>query len=141
MFQLAAEEWAAISSQIVMTSNRPTSALPFAFTEQGVAMLSGLLRSDVAIAANIAIMRAFVQVRAYLAAASSVSAELKELKARMDLLAMQREEDLEAMNDLSEDVQKDIDNLYLAIGELASRLEEKKDEPRRRIGFKENIKP
>ena len=89
MFQLAAEEWAAISSQIVMTSNRPTSALPFAFTEQGVAMLS----------------------------------------------------DLGAMNDLSEDVQKDIDNLYLAIGELASRLEEKKDEPRRRIGFKENIKP
>jgi hypothetical protein len=141
MFQLAAEEWAAISSQIVMTSNRPTSALPFAFTEQGVAMLSGLLRSDVAIAANIAIMRAFVQVRAYLAAASSVSAELKELKARMDLLAMQREEDLGAMNDLSEDVQKDIDNLYLAIGELASRLEEKKDEPRRQIGFKENIKP
>ena len=104
-------------------------------------MLSGLLHSDVAIAANIAIMRAFVQVRAYLAAASSVSAELKELKARMDLLAMQREEDLGAMNDLSEDVQKDIDNLYLAIGELASRLEEKKDEPRRRIGFKENIKP
>ena len=50
-------------SQIVMTSNRPKSALPYAFTEQGVAMLSGLLKSDVAIAANIAIMRAFVQVR------------------------------------------------------------------------------
>ena len=46
-------------SQIVMTSNRPKSALPYAFTEQGVAMLSGLLKSDVAIAANIAIMRAF----------------------------------------------------------------------------------
>ena len=56
-------------------------------------------------------------------------------------VAMQREEDLGAMNDLSEDVQKDIDNLYLAIGELATRLEEKKDEPRRRIGFKENINP
>ena len=41
-------------------------------------------------------------------------------------VAMQREEDLGAMNDLSEDVQKDIDNLYLAIGELATRLEEKK---------------
>ena len=57
MFQLTADEWANISSQIVMTSNRPKSALPFAFTEQGVAMLSGLLHSDVAI------MRAFVQVR------------------------------------------------------------------------------
>jgi hypothetical protein len=141
MFQLTLEETKAMMSQNVISSKRKASALPFAFTEQGVAMLSGLLHSDVAIAANIAIMRAFVQVRAYLATASSVSAELKELKARMDLLAMQREEDLGAMNDLSEDVQKDIDNLYLAIGELASRLEEKKDEPRRRIGFKENIEP
>ena len=72
MFQLTAEEWAGNSSQIVMTSNRPKSAPPFAFTEQGVAMLSGLLKSDVAIAANIAIMRAFVQVREYLMVASSV---------------------------------------------------------------------
>lgn len=113
MFQLTAEEWCIHSSQIVMTSNRPKSALPFAFTEQGVAMLSGLLKSDIAIAANIAIMRAFVQVREYLLAASSVSAELKELRARVDLLALQREEDLGALNDLSEDVRQDIDNLYL----------------------------
>ena len=141
MFQLSLKEFTDLKSQIVTSSWGGTRKLPYAFTEQGVAMLSGLLHSDVAIAANIAIMRAFVQVRAYLAAASSVSAELKELKARMDLLAMQREEDLGAMNDLSEDVQKDIDNLYLAIGELASRLEEKKGEPRRRIGFKENFKP
>lgn len=71
MFRLTVEEWSLLnSSQIVMTSNRPKSALPFAFTEQGVAMLSGLLKSDVAIAANIAIMRAFVQVRKYLLAAS-----------------------------------------------------------------------
>ena len=141
MFQLSLKEFTDLKSQIVTSSWGGTRKLPYAFTEQGVAMLSGLLHSDVAIAANVAILRAFVQVRAYLAAASSVSAELKELKARMDLLAMQREEDLGAMNDLSEDVQKDIDNLYLAIGELASRLEEKKGEPRRRIDFKEDIKP
>ena len=109
---------------------------PFAFTEQGVAMLSSVLKSDVAIAANIAIMRAFVQVREYLLAASSVSVELKELRARVDLLALQQEENLGALNDFSEDVRKDIDNLYLAIGELATRLEEKKNEPRPRIGFK-----
>ena len=139
MFQLTEEEWLTNSSQIVMTSNRPKSALPYAFTEQGVAMLSGLLKSDVAIAANIAIMRAFVQVREYLLAASTVSAELKELRAKVDLLALQREEDLGAVNDLSEDVRQDIDNLYLAIGELSSRIEEKKHEPRRKIGFKQNI--
>jgi len=139
MFQLTEDEWITNSSQIVMTSNRPKSALPYAFTEQGVAMLSGLLKSDVAIAANIAIMRAFVQVREYLLAASSVSAELKELRAKVDLLALQREEDLGAVNDLSEDVRQDIDNLYLAIGELSSRIEEKKHEPRRKIGFQQNM--
>ena len=69
---------------------------PFAFTQEGVAMLSSVLRSDIAIAANIAIMRAFVQVREYLLAATSVSAELKELRARVDLLALQREEETDA---------------------------------------------
>ena len=139
MFQLTEDEWLTNSSQIVMTSNRPKSALPYAFTEQGVAMLSGLLKSDVAIAANIAIMRAFVQVREYLLAASTVSAELKALRAKVDLMALQREEDLRAVNDLSEDVRQDIDNLYLAIGELSSRIEEKKQAPRRKIGFQQNM--
>ena len=67
---------------------------------------------------------------------STVSAEVKELRAKVDLLALQREEDLGAVNDLSEDVRRDIDNLYLAIGELSSRIEEKKHEPQRKIGFK-----
>lgn len=138
MFQLTPEE-VKMMSQIVISSKRKSSAPPFAFTEQGVAMLSGLLKSDVAIAANIAIMRAFVQVREYLLAASSLSAEVKELRAKVDLLVLQREDDLGAVNDLSEDVRKDIDNLYLAIGELSSRIEEKKREPRRKIGFQQNM--
>ena len=58
-----------------------TKYKPFAFTELGVAMLSSVLNSETAIQANIAIMRAFVQVREYLMAASTVSAELKELRA------------------------------------------------------------
>ena len=115
-----------------------TRYAPFAFTEQGVAMLSSVLKSDVAIAANISIMRAFVQVREYLMATSSISTELKELRAKVDLLTLQREEDLGALNDLSEDVRQDIDNLYIAIGELSSRLEEKKNEPRPKIGFQQN---
>ena len=98
-------------------------------------MLSGVLKSDIAIAANIAIMRAFVQVREALLAASTMSAELKELRAKVDLLALEREEDLGALNDLSEDVRQDIENLYLAIADIATQLEEKKNEPRPRIGF------
>ena len=99
-------------------------------------MLSSVLRSETAIQANIAIMRAFVRVREYLLAASSVTLELNELRARVDLLKQEQEENLEAMNDLSEDLRQDIDNLYLAIGELSSKIEEKKNEPRLRIGFK-----
>ena len=112
---------------------------PFVFTELGVAMLSSVLKSEIAIHANIAIMRAFVQVREYLLAASSLSSELQELKAKVDLLQLQQEENLEAVNDLTEDVRQDIDNLYLAIAELSSRIEEKKNEPRRKIGFQQNI--
>ena len=121
MFQLSPEETRGMMSQIVISSSRKASAPPFAFTEQGIAMLSGVLKSDIAIAANIAIMRAFVQVREYLLAASSVSAELKELRAKVDLLQIQYEDNLEAVNDLSEDVRRDIDSLCIAIGELASR--------------------
>ena len=137
MFQLNSEEVRNMSSQNVISSKRKDSAPPFAFTEQGVAMLSGLLKSDIAIAANIAIMRAFVQVREYLLAASSVSAEIQELRAKVDLLSLQQEENLGAVNDLSEDIRLDIDNLYLAIAELSSRIEEKKKVPRRRIGFEQ----
>ena len=136
MFQLLPEEVVSMRSQFVTAPSRNTSAPPFAFTEQGVAMLSGLLHSDVAIDANIAIMRAFVRVREYLSEASSLSTEIQALKARVDLLQLQQEENLEAMNDLSEDVRQDIDSLCIAIGELAAKIEEKKNEPRTRIGFK-----
>ena len=139
MFRLTAEEVLNMRSQIVTASKRNTSAPPFAFTEQGVAMLASVLKSPIAVAASISIMRAFVQVRQYLLTTASMSAELKELRAKVDLLALQREEDLGAVNDLSEDVRQDIDNLYLAIGELSSRIEEKKQEPRRKIGFQQNM--
>ena len=126
-------------SQFVISSKRKTSAPPFAFTEQGVAMLASVLKSPIAVAASISIMRAFVQVRQYLLTSASMSAELNELRAKVDLIALQREEDLRAVNDLSEDVRQDIDNLYLAISELSSRIEEKKHEPRRKIGFQQNM--
>ena len=101
-------------------------------------MLASVLKSPIAVATSISIMRAFVQVRQYLLTTASMSAELKELRAKVDLLAMQQEENLAAVNDLSEDVREDIDNLYLAIGELSSRME-KKQEPRRKIGFQQNM--
>ena len=66
MFELSKEEWVSLRCNFC-TSNKKggTRYLPFAFTEQGVAMLSGILNSDKAIDVNIAIMRAFVLVRQY----------------------------------------------------------------------------
>lgn len=86
MFSLTLEEWTLMSSQFVMTSGkkRPKSALPLAFTEQGVAMLSGVLHSEQAIEVNIAIMRAFVLMRQYALSHQDLTEKLKELENRYD---------------------------------------------------------
>ncbi|WP_225318034.1 ORF6N domain-containing protein [Flavobacterium luteum] len=67
MFRLTIEESENMRSQFVTAyqNKRNITATPFAFTEQGVAMLSGILNSDVAINVNIAIMRTFVMIRKY----------------------------------------------------------------------------
>ena len=86
MFQLTMEEWESMSSQIVMTypSKRPKTAFPYAFTEQGVAMLSGILNSDVAINVNIAIMRTFVMIRRYALEHKEFNAKLLEIETKYD---------------------------------------------------------
>ena len=67
MFQLNSDESENLRSQIVTSSWGGRRYLPFVFTEQGVAMLSSVLKSDRAIQVNIAIMRAFVKLRELLA--------------------------------------------------------------------------
>lgn len=143
MFPLSDDEYNSLKinmrSQIVISKERRndyTRYAPFAFTQEGVAMLSSVLRSDVAIAANIQIMRAFVRVREYLQTASTISTEVKELKARVNLIEIQQEENLEAINDLSEDVRRDIDSLCIALSQLTEQHEDKK-KPVSRIGFKQ----
>jgi hypothetical protein len=84
-FQLSAAEFADLRSQSV-TSNgwggRRTR--PYAFTEQGVAMLSGVLRSQRAVQVNIEIMRAFVRLRKLLSARADSAHKVDELAARYD---------------------------------------------------------
>jgi len=86
MFQLTEEEWNDMSSQIVMTSKskRPKTAFPFAFTEQGVAMLSGILNSDIAINVNIAIMRTFVLIRKQALLHHDFNEQLQQLESKFD---------------------------------------------------------
>ena len=77
MFQLTKEERDNLISQTVISSWGGRRKLPYAFTEQGVAMLSSVLRSKRAIEVNIAIMRAFVQIR-------HLGAQYKELAALVE---------------------------------------------------------
>jgi len=134
MFELTAKEWGNLRSQIATSSWGGTRYQPFAFSELGVAMLSSVLSSDTAIEINKGIMRAFVAMRNYIATTSTVTAELAELRATIELLRRDGEDTLEAVNDLSEDTRKHIDNLYNAIGELSVKAP-RPDKPRRRIGF------
>ena len=84
MFQLTPEEWGNMRSQIVTTSRRKLSAAPYAFTEQGVAMLSSVLRSARAVEVNIAIMRTFVQLRRLMDSNRDLARRIEALETRYD---------------------------------------------------------
>lgn len=142
MFELTKEEFESLRSQIASSNKRGgTRYMPFAFTEQGVAMLSSVLNSESAIEINISIMRAFVTVRQYL---YSTTKEIEELKQRMKMLEEGNEDTIAAVNDLSEDTRKELDDIYLALSQLAEKQKHvNKQTERRPIGFahyKENNK-
>ena len=113
MFQLKKQELINLRSQIVTSSWGGSRYLPYAFTEQGIAMLSGLLNSDVAIDTNILIMRAFVAIRQY-------ALNYTELKRELDSF-------IKATNMQFNDIYKILDVLVSHKKEL--------EKPRKPIGF------
>lgn len=84
MFSLTAVELESLRCQFGTSKRGGVRYLPYAFTEQGVAMLSGLLNSDRAIQVNIAIMRAFVKLRAILTANKELAHKLEQLEKKTD---------------------------------------------------------
>ena len=135
MFQLTKEEYESLSLQIeTLESNKPLRSqivilktgrgehrkfLPYAFTEQGVAMLSGIVNSDKAINMNIAIMRAFVEIRKILLMQSDFKEQFREIKERIGEHDIQLNQIYEAMENL-----------------LDEKAAQRKWEERERIGFK-----
>jgi hypothetical protein len=135
MFRLTPAEWQGIRSQSVTASEstitlgsqkvtasqskRNTSVTPYAFTEQGVAMLSGILNSDKAINMNIAIMRAFVETRKIVLHQNNLKEQLKEIKERLGEHDAQLNQIYDAMENL-----------------LDEKAAQRKWEDRERIGFK-----
>lgn len=85
MFQLTADEHAALRFQIgtSKTGRGGRRYLPYAFTEQGVAMLSSVLHSNRAVAVNIAIMRAFVRLREILSTHKDLAAKLEKMERKL----------------------------------------------------------
>ena len=141
MFELTFEEYnsliISLRSQIATSNERGGRRhMPFAFTEQGVAMLSSVLKSDRAIIINRSIIRAFVAMRNYIMSTKTISAELEAIKAKLELMERNDEENLEAINDLSEDMRKEIDTIYQAIAALSVKEPTQKEPERQKIGFK-----
>ena len=134
MFQLTKEEWDSLRFQFgIIESGRGkyTKYLPHAFTEEGVAMLSGVLHSEIAIDVNISIMRAFVALR-----------KLPALIRKTDLLEAKREimdyidDILSDQNDINESTRAQLDAISTALAELqASRSQNATLNKRRPIGF------
>jgi hypothetical protein len=135
MFRLTSDDWGEMWSQIVTTSEEQTSmrsqivtasqskrntkTTPYAFTEQGIAMLSGILNSDKAIAMNIAIMRAFVEIRRILIQETDLRIQLNQIRERLG----EHDTQLNAIYDAMENL-------------LDEKAAQKKFEERKRIGFK-----
>jgi len=113
MFQLTGDEFNNLKFQFGTSSWGGTRKLPYAFTEQGVAMLSSVLRSERAVQVNIQIMRAFVKLREIISTHKELAQKLKELELKIE----------------SHD--ENITAIFEAINQLLA-TEEK---PKRKIGF------
>jgi len=85
MFRLTASEWKDMMSQIVISStiNRRKDAAPFAFTEHGVAMISGVLKSEKAVKMNISIIRLFIEMKRVLLKNATIKGQLQEMRERI----------------------------------------------------------
>ncbi len=145
MFELTQDEYNSllinIRSQFVTLETgrgKYPKYAPFAFTEQGVAMLSSVLRSETAIRVNIAVMRAFVAMRNYVTTTTQITAELSEIRTKLALLEQADEENAAAVNDLSEDMRQELETIYQAIAALSMKTSQTAAKPRRPIGFKKD---
>ena len=114
MFKLTNEEWKSLRSQIVILEKgrgKYSKYPPYAFTEQGVAMLSGVLKSPRAVEVNIAIMRTFVYLRKWMASNRSLALKIENLE-------------------------KKYDERFHSVFEVIKKLIQQEQKPRKWIGFK-----
>ena len=142
MFELTKDEYSSLRCQngIIKTGRGQHSKyLPFAFTEEGVAMLSGILRSKTAIQVNINIMRAFVAIRHAVAALQLADLRYEQLSHKVDQLNNYIEEILHDQNDVNqmqEQTNNEIAIQIEAINDALDQLRATQSQPRIPIGYK-----
>jgi hypothetical protein len=118
MFQLSEDELKILMSQIATSSWGGTRKLPYVFTEQGVAMLSGILHSDIAINVNIQIMRVFTRIRKSLSDNSELRLAIEDIRKK------------------TENNTKNIEVVFQYLDELLEKKKEIAEESRQLIGYK-----
>lgn len=120
MFQLTDIEFEELKVNLIFQSGTSnwggTRKLPYAFTEQGLAMLSGILNSDVAIEVNISIMRAFVAIRKVIA--NPPVNDIAQLKTDIERLKLYIEDVFTDYNDINEDTRMQLELISETLAEL-----------------------
>ena len=136
MFELTKEEFEVLRCRKFTSKSRGgTRYLPYAFTQEGVAMLSGLLRSEVAIKANIHIMRAFVKMRTTLASVERLSMDIEDMRHQISELNHFMEGILKDQNDINEETMMQLQLINESLAEMRSdRIDS--ITRRKKIGFK-----
>ena len=136
MFELTKEEFEVLRCRNFTSKSRGgIRYLPYAFTQEGVAMLSGLLRSEVAIKANIHIMRAFVKMRSTLASVEKLSMDIEEMRHQVSELNHYLDEVLRDQNDINEETMMQLQLINESLAEMRSEITSP-DIGRKKIGFK-----
>ena len=142
MFELTKDEYSSLRCQngiIKAGRGQHSKYLPFAFTEEGVAMLSGILRSKTAIQVNINIMRAFVAIRHAVAVLQLADLRYEQLSHKVDQLNNYIEEILHDQNDVNqmqEQTNNEIAIQIEAINDALDQLRATQSQPRIPIGYK-----
>ena len=134
MFELSTEEFNSLRSQFVTSNGRGgVRYMPYAFTEIGVAMLSSVLSSEIAIQINLNIMRAFVEMRKYMALRSEESLQIENLRLELQSQRNYIEDILRDQNDINEETAAQLELINETLAEM--QVSGRNKAPRKKIGF------
>ena len=134
MFELSTEEFNSLRSQFVTSKGRGGHRyMPYAFTEMGVAMLSSVLSSEIAIQINLNIMRAFIAMRQAIASIANNELRFEKLEHNVEKLNNYIEDILRDQNDINEETAAQLELINETLAEM--QVSERNKAPRKKIGF------